>query len=183
MENNKVLAVSLEKPVKKTKTVKTEKEKKKRQITNETKWTFGEPELSSPNQWDFIQQIYNKDIRETNKKTCDIVLQQLNGKINGYKSQDIEKGLLDLEKFVDMDSVIKLLVDSKNICYYCQQSVQVLYEFVREPRQWTLDRLDNAHGHNKDNVVISCLQCNLRRKTMHPERYVFTKQLIISKAT
>ena len=26
-------------------------------------------------------------------------------------------------------------------------------------------------GHNKDNVVISCLNCNLRRRTMHYERY------------
>ena len=180
--NNRILAVSLEKPVKKEKTVKTEKEKKKRQITNETKWTFGEPELSSPNQLNLIQHIYNKDIKETDKKTCDIILQQLNGKINGYKSQDVDKNLLVLEKFVDMDTVIKLLVDSKNICYYCQQSVQVLYEFVREPKQWTLDRLDNDYGHNKDNVVISCLQCNLRRKTMHPERYVFTKQLVITKS-
>lgn len=175
---NKILSVSLEKPTKKVKVV---KEKQKRQITNEKKWTFGEPELNYQKQWILIQQIDTKNIQNENKKQCDVIIQQLRCKINGYKSQDIDKKLLDDNKFIDMDKILELLIACKNTCYYCQESVQVLYEFVREPKQWTLDRLDNDFGHNKDNVVISCLKCNLRRKTMHPDRYVFTKQLVITK--
>jgi hypothetical protein len=179
MENQKkVLTISLEKPVKK---VKTEKEKSKRQITNEKKWIFGEPELNSVNQLNLIEQIYGKNIKDENKRHCQILLQQLNSKINGYKSQDIDKKLFDEEKFIELENIIDLLMKCHNLCYYCEESVQVLYEFVREPKQWTLDRLDNNFGHNKGNVVISCLRCNLRRKTMHPERYVFTKQLVITK--
>jgi hypothetical protein len=178
MENNKVLAVLLEKPMKKVKTV---KEKQKRQITNEKKWIFGELELSCQNQWDLINQINEQKIKEENQKHCDVILQQLNGKINGYKSQDIDKKILDESKFIDRDKIIDLLICCKNICYYCQQPVHILYEYVREPKQWTLDRLNNDFGHNKDNVVISCLSCNLRRKTMHPDRYVFTKQMVIKK--
>jgi len=52
---------------------------------------------------------------------------------------------------------------------------------VREQCQWSLDRIDNNYGHNYDNLFVTCLSCNLRRKTMYHERYEFTKQLTISK--
>ena len=55
----------------------------------------------------------------------------------------------------------------------------ILYSFVREPKQWTLERLNNVFGHNRDNVVLSCLQCNLRRRCILAERYVQTKQMSI----
>jgi hypothetical protein len=73
------------------------------------------------------------------------------------------------------------MIESKNQCYYCKEDVQVLYENVREPKQWTLDRINNKMGHNHGNLLIACLNCNLRRRTMHTERYVFTKQLNIVK--
>jgi hypothetical protein len=66
-------------------------------------------------------------------------------------------------------------------CYYCKESVVLLYEYVRDPKQWTLERIDNSRGHNKDNVEIACLQCNLRRRCMYHERYLFTKQMNIVK--
>ena len=58
-----------------------------------------------------------------------------------------------------------------------KERTEIMYEFVREPRQWTLERLDNSFGHNRDNVVISCLSCNLRRRTMAKERYLQTKAM------
>ena len=66
---------------------------------------------------------------------------------------------------------------SNMICYYCKEETMLMYEYVREPKQWTLERLDNSFGHNNDNVVISCLTCNLRRKTMASERYIKTKAM------
>ena len=57
----------------------------------------------------------------------------------------------------------------------------LLYEKLREPRQWTLERLDNNYGHNKGNLEISCLKCNIDRKTMYHERFMFTKELKIIK--
>ena len=62
-------------------------------------------------------------------------------------------------------------------CFYCKDCVALLYENVREPRQWTLERIDNSIGHNIGNIEISCLSCNLRRRTMHHERYILTKQI------
>ena len=57
----------------------------------------------------------------------------------------------------------------------------ILSKKVRDQQQWTLDRIDNSLGHHKDNVVISCLQCNLKRRTTEIDRFTFTKQLKITK--
>jgi len=57
----------------------------------------------------------------------------------------------------------------------------ILYEIVRESLQWTLDRIDNAVGHNKNNVLIACLHCNLKRRKQSKDAFLFTKQLQIVK--
>jgi hypothetical protein len=95
--------------------------------------------------------------------------------------QDIQKDKYDEEKFVDFYFVVSLLLDKELKCFYCKESVYLFYNFVRENKQWTLERINNDQGHNKDNVEIACLHCNLRRRTMYYERYVFTKQLNIVK--
>ena len=102
---------------------------------------------------------------------------QVCAKISGYKSQDMKKGLYDESKFVRFDDVVALMSDRKMLCFYCQKQAMLFYEHVRETNQWTLERIDNGRGHNTDNVVIACLNCNLRRRTMYHERYVFTKQM------
>jgi len=83
--------------------------------------------------------------------------------------------------FVTMDNVLQLMEKCENKCFYCKKMVHVLYENVREPMQWTLERIDNDFGHNSNNVEIACLNCNLRRRTMYHERYLFTKELNIVK--
>jgi hypothetical protein len=40
-----------------------------------------------------------------------------------------------------------------------------------------VDRIDNNCGHNKGNIVIACLECNLRRGTMDSNRFKLGKQL------
>jgi hypothetical protein len=54
-----------------------------------------------------------------------------------------------------------------------------LYKLVREMQQWTLDRIDNDRGHFLDNVEISCLECNLKRKKQNSDKFLFTKQIKI----
>ena len=106
---------------------------------------------------------------------------QVCAKISGYKSQDMKKGLFDESKFVCFDDVIKLMTSSKMQCFYCKKPSLLFYEYVRDRCQWTLERIDNSRGHNIDNVEIACLDCNLRRRTMYHERYLFTKQIGIVK--
>jgi 5-methylcytosine-specific restriction endonuclease McrA len=102
---------------------------------------------------------------------------QVCAKISGYKCQDVKKGLYDESKFVRFDDVIALMNSRKMACFYCKKQALLFYEYSRDSAQWTLERIDNKHGHNTDNVEIACLNCNLRRRTMYHERYVFTKQM------
>tara|TARA_B110000483_G_C18203444_1_gene546387 strand:- start:1617 stop:2144 length:528 start_codon:yes stop_codon:yes gene_type:complete len=163
------IAPKTEKIVKSTK-----KEKKERIIINKERWNFDESVYNPQQQYDVLCE---KNDGQCYKK----MIQQINRKINSYKQQDKTKNLFNDAKLININQVIELLLSCNFICYYCQKMVHVLYKNVREPLQWTLERLDNDYGHNHDNVVISCLECNLHRRTMYHERYVFTKQLVIKK--
>lgn len=111
----------------------------------------------------------------------EIIKKQLNVKLQGYRAQDIIKKMFVESEFMDMENTLRILKESDLQCYYCRDCVKVLYRHVREGCQWTLERIDNDYGHTKTNVVIACLTCNLRRRTMYHERFAFTKQLVITK--
>ena len=109
------------------------------------------------------------------------VKKELERKIKSYRAQDIKKYKLNEEKLIKMDECIDKLVLSKMKCYYCMEDMLLVYENVREPKQWTLDRIDNSKGHITENVVISCLDCNLKRRTMSDRKFKFSKQMKIIK--
>jgi hypothetical protein len=157
------------------------KEKIKRIITNTEQWCFEECDLTNEKQLEYINQIVEGKINVENQKSCDVIIKQLKRKIVGYRSQDVVNKKLNRETLVDLETVLKLLYKCENKCYYCQNSCLVLYEYVRDRKQWSLERKDNSIGHNKGNLDIACLECNVRRKTMNQERYVFTKQMSIVK--
>tara|TARA_A100001015_G_scaffold240038_1_gene273585 strand:- start:168 stop:695 length:528 start_codon:yes stop_codon:yes gene_type:complete len=167
MENKKIIV--LEKNEKK---IIKEKPKKKRVCTMNENWLKAIKELEELDEK--TMQNFMEQEEKSLKKT---ILSQIKAKIQGYASQDKEKKLYCQEKFVTLNDVITLLKESNHICYYCKEETQIMYEYVREPKQWTLERLDNSFGHNNDNVVISCLSCNIRRRTMASEKYVQTKQM------
>jgi 5-methylcytosine-specific restriction endonuclease McrA len=103
----------------------------------------------------------------------------INKKISSYKQQDLIKNVYMIDDFVNFDFVINLLENNNLKCCYCSTDIYILYEFVRDNKQWTLDRIDNDKGHNKDNVVIACLECNLKRRKTNKDAFMFTKQLKI----
>lgn len=152
---------------------------KKRSVTALDSWQFSAADLQPDMQRAYIKQLYSNSV--VAKQPCKVIQQHIMQKLNGYKAQDVKKEFHDPEKFADVEYVIQMLEESSNFCYYCKDSVQVLYENVREPKQWSLDRIYNNQGHNKGNLVIACLKCNLSRKTMYHERFAFTKQLVIVK--
>lgn len=151
-----------------------EKEKHKRVVTNTKRWVFTETDYEKENQLNLIRNILSSNTN-TNHNAHRIILQQINQKIAGYKAQDITKSIYDPDQFISLKSVIQLLLESDLKCHYCKKDIKVLYEIVRDPLQWTLDRIDNDYGHNQENLLISCLSCNLRRKTIYHERYELTK--------
>jgi hypothetical protein len=162
-----------------TRNVKSGKEKVRRVVTDTKRWLrdIRRDILDSPQiQRDILLSMRDNIGEPRNKEHAAFVSQQVTKKISGYKYQDVEKNIFCEDSFVDYDTVISRLCECDLTCYYCRKPVLVLYEFVREPRQWTLERKDNAFGHNKDNIDISCLTCNIRRRTMLQERYVLTRR-------
>ena len=144
-----------------------DKPKQKRKVTTTHKWTFSQEDLTEGSQYNILY-----DLSKT-----PFLHQQIKNKIFSYRSQDIEKKILCEQKFVDISYVLQQMEKCKLLCFYCRKTVLLLYENVREPKQWTLDRMDNSYGHNVGNVEIACLSCNLRRRTIHHERYVLTQKI------
>jgi hypothetical protein len=168
-------------------TVPKNKKKSKTQINKETSEIKKKTRLvTDTNYWQ--TNVTNKkiDLNDTkiqwscliNTVEYPIIERQILNKIRGYKSQDMDKGIYQEEEFVTYEYVYALIQEYKMECYYCKECTMILYECVREPKQWTLERIDNTKGHNCGNVQIACLQCNLRRRTMFQEKYVLTKQMM-----
>ena len=162
------------------------KEKEKRKVTHHKQWNFNENELTNEKQLEYIQNMYSClenhiEFDSRIQHIQGVIESQIKIKIQGYHQQDIKKNLYDSEKFITLPKVIELLHSCKNTCYYCLKPVLILYEFVRDNKQWSVERRNNSYGHNHDNVEIACLHCNVCRKTMNEERFLFTKQLNIIK--
>lgn len=147
------------------------------------KWAFTEESLSAANQFANLEKLLEMSIDRNIASNPHLleIHRQINYKIHSYRSQDLKKSLYDESKFVDYTYVMELLREKKLLCFYCRESTTLMYDTVRDGKQWTLDRMDNSMGHNRGNVEIACLTCNLRRRTMYHERYVFTKQLNVVK--
>lgn len=106
---------------------------------------------------------------------------ELHTKIQGYKYQDMNKDIFNANTLITMEDLLEKLLGSKLKCFYCSKSVLVLYKNVREPLQWTLDRIDNDLSHTKENTCIACLKCNLQRRLIDAKKFTFTKKLKINK--
>jgi hypothetical protein len=103
-------------------------------------------------------------------------------KLRGYKAQDDKFNIYSDYYFIKPEQVLQKLTECDYTCYYCKQRVKTEYT-CRDKGQWTLDRIDNTMGHNTSNVLISCLQCNLKRRNRPVHKFLFTKQLVIQKST
>ena len=178
----KKILVNLDVKVKKIAEEEEEKKIKleKRIVSKETEDVINSLKEGTKCELDYLLEIRDcADMKENN--ICKLLIKGIKQKINGYKVQDKKKKLLDEEKLVDFDEVLNLLINADNKCYYCKNEVLLIYEDQRQKNQWSLDRIDNDIGHIKGNLLISCLDCNLKRKTMYHGRYAFTKQLNIVK--
>lgn len=102
-------------------------------------------------------------------------------KRHSYKTQDINKKKYNELTFISENEIYEKLLSSNMICYYCKNPVCIFYSKVRQPDQWTLERIDNTHGHSSKNTVISCLECNIQRRNKNSNAFQFAKQLVIKK--
>ena len=149
-----------------------------KEIDKERKKQFSKLDYEC-NQLQVITQIHDKSREDDQQKTN--FLREINNKINGYKQQDICKNMLDVNNFVSLEQVIDKIYNSNLKCYYCSEPMLILYKYVKEKRQWTLDRINNDLGHNHNNIIVSCLECNLQRRRKTKDAFAFTKQLILTR--
>lgn len=103
-------------------------------------------------------------------------LKEIRKKHSGYKSQDKLKHKYDESQHITLHELVDKLLESQLKCYYCNKDVVILYNKKKESLQWTLERLNNNLGHYKENTCISCLKCNLGRRTENYEYYKKEKQ-------
>jgi hypothetical protein len=157
---------------------KNKKERKKR-VEVET-WTFTEDELTQPKQLEVLNNLYLNNLNNNKSlKKENIFASHIKAKLSCYKQQDINKKIYNNDLFTTFNHVLDLLVNSQLKCCYCSSDIYILYELVREAKQWTLDRIDNNIGHNINNLVIACLECNLKRRRTNKDSFMFTKNMKI----
>ena len=154
--------------------------KKETKMRVETKtWGLDNNELSHTTQVNILHNILDNTLVKT--KYNSLILSHIKTKICGYKQQDIFKKKLNELQLVKFEEVILLLNKCEMKCHYCSDQVFVLYERVREMKQWSLDRINNDIGHNTNNVIIACLECNLKRRRTNKDAFMYTKNMVINK--
>ena len=109
------------------------------------------------------------------------ITREIDAKRKAYIYQDKQHHIYDPRYSITTDRIVELLVNAGLLCHYCREICQVAYKEAMCRRQWTLDRIDNNYGHNDTNVVIACLDCNLKRGTMDFERFRLGKQFTFRK--
>lgn len=103
----------------------------------------------------------------------------INTKLRSYKTQDEKKDRRC--SMISLPNVIEKMLVCSMKCYYCKENVRLYYENVRDPTQWTLERIDNDIGHTNMNCEIACFRCNIQRRTSNCIAFKFTKQMQIKK--
>lgn len=134
-------------------------------------------EYTDEEQFEMIKNLYNTTDFE-NKIS---LVKDIKTKLASYAQQDKLKNVFSSDDFTTFKEVIDLLYNAKMQCHYCKKNVKVIYKYKRMQYQWTLDRIDNSKGHIKENLLISCLHCNLQRRCLNSDKYLFTKTLKIVK--
>lgn len=134
-------------------------------------------------QLECIGNLYLKDELEITKsnQTNNDIIRVLKQKYSSYKSQDKQSHKYDPQQHITYEEMIEKLYNSKLKCYYCNCELSILYNKKRLKTQWTLERLDNNLGHYSTNTCISCLECNLKRRTDNYEYFKQSKQTKIVK--
>jgi len=127
------------------------------------------------NQFECIKDLYVKG--ETNSDIVSVLKQ----KYSSYKSQDKHSHKYDPEQHITYEQMIEKLYQCGLKCYYCNCDLEILYNKKRLKTQWTLERLDNNLGHYASNTCISCLDCNLKRRTDNYEYFKMSKKTTIIK--
>ena len=155
----------------------------KKRVTSQ-QWTFSLEDCSHPVQLQLIHQLSSTisfASVPSREKVIKTIAQEIRKKIQGYKQQDKHKKILDESQFITYDYILEKMIECQLLCRYCNHPIYILYDISRENTQWTVDRIDNHLGHNRTNVCLSCLECNLKKRRRSDEKFYFAQRMVLIK--
>jgi hypothetical protein len=152
-------------------------------------WDISDQDMTHDIQKNIIHQLImtstnNNEINEfaeNNSALRTIMKEQIKKKLASYRRQDSIHDSRKIISALSEQHTYELLDKSELLCHYCSMPIMVVYRNVRYEYQWSLDRIDNTRGHDLENVVISCLKCNLARRNIRQELFENTKKFTVSK--
>jgi len=109
---------------------------------------------------------------------------EIRSKLSVYRSGDLKRWgekCLTNENTPSWEDIAMLMVGKRCRCFYCHSFYILCYKNVYDPLQWSVDRIDNSKPHIKENIVISCLGCNLRRRQRGHKDFYDIKNCVVLK--
>ena len=91
-----------------------------------------------------------------------LLINYLKNKIDGYKRQDLKSNReLNENNYIDVDWCLERL---KGTCQKCGGDFHLEIKKGVLSSNFSAQRLDNLHGHTKDNCQSFCVYCNCSSK-------------------
>ena len=87
---------------------------------------------------------------------------EIQKRIKSYQKQD-EKAGREVDTTLSVQDVRELL--SSKTCSHCSKPIMW--------SNWTLDRINNSKSHSKNNLVLACYHCNVKKKDKEQEIYTW----------
>lgn len=92
------------------------------------------------------------------------IIDLIKSKINCAKTADQCRGFTwSKSDYVDSDWVIKELIKCQGNCVNCHCKLKLNNWELRDPEQFTIDRIDNKYPHLINNCQIFCWGCNYKK--------------------
>lgn len=117
------------------------------------------------------QNIQGLDFSQINCENQLLLRVKILDKINSHKNYDISKNF-DINEIIDFEYVYVLMYKQKGKCFYCDCNLKFLHYANHQQNQFSLDRIDSINkGHCKGNILLSCLNCNIRKGQKSPKEF------------
>ena len=89
-----------------------------------------------------------------------LLLKTTTKRLVAYKRQDQAKGLMFNLK---VNHILRLKAAQNNHCAACDIKLLWAYQ-PKDTQQFSVDHLDNSKRHVRDNIRLTCLECNRKRR-------------------
>eukprot|EP00960_Hanusia_phi_P059719 764268-Hanusia_phi.AAC.1 len=103
------------------------------------------------------------DLHIISRANNDSLLKNIERKIQHYEFSDRCKNF-ETDNYIDVKYVAHMISAQDKTCCICGCDLLLTHYKRRDPRQFSVDRLDSNLGHVKGNVQITCLRCNCSKK-------------------